>query len=297
VDVDLAIVIVTYNSRHVIEALLDSLPAALGSLTSHVVVVDNNSADGTADMIERRGDCTVVRAANDGYSAGINRGCATARPARATLVLNPDVRLVPGAAAVMFDSARDDVGIVAPQIRDEDGRLHRSLRREPTLLRALGLTRTNLSALSEYVGRDREYLRPTTVDWALGAALLITAECSAAVGAWDETFFLYSEETDFCRRARAAGFSVRYEPAAIAVHIGAQSGVSDDIHSMQILNRVRDYTRRHGAVASWSYFGLAILNEMYRMPRERRHRHAVAALLRPGLRPAQLDCSRQLLPR
>jgi N-acetylglucosaminyl-diphospho-decaprenol L-rhamnosyltransferase len=303
VDVDLAIVIVTYNSRHVIEALLDSLPLAVGSLTSHVVVVDNDSTDGTAELVEQRGDCVVVRSTNDGYSAGINRGCAAARPARATLILNPDVRLVPGAAAVMFDCARTitdvsrNIGIVAPQIRDEHGRLHRSLRREPTLLRALGLTRSNLPALSEYVGREREYLRSTNVDWALGAALLITAECRAAVGDWDESFFLYSEETDFCRRARAAGFVIRYEPTAVAVHIGAQSGVSDDIHSMQILNRVRDYTRRHGTVASWSYFGLAILNEAYRIPREQRHRHAVVALLRPGRRPRQLDCSHQLLPR
>jgi N-acetylglucosaminyl-diphospho-decaprenol L-rhamnosyltransferase len=297
VDVDLAIVIVTYNSRHVIEALLDSLPAAVGSLTSHVVVVDNGSTDGTAELIDQRGDCTLVRAPNDGYSAGINRGCAVAQPARATLVLNPDVRLVPGAAAVMFESARDGVGIVAPQIRDEHGRLHRSLRREPTLLRALGLTRTNLSALSEYVGREGEYLRATTVDWALGAALLVTAECIATVGDWDESFFLYSEETDFCRRARVAGFDIRYEPAAVAVHIGAQSGVSDEIHSMQILNRVRDYTRRHHAVAGWAYFGLAILNEAYRMPRERRHRRAVATLLRPSLRPPQLDCSHRMLPR
>ncbi len=297
-DVDLAIVIVTFNSRHVIEALLDSLPAAVGALTCDVVVVDNDSTDGTAELVEQRTHCTVVRSSNEGYSGGINRGIAAARSARAILVLNPDVRLAADAAVRMYDQTIvDSVGIVAPQIRDDDGHLHRSLRREPTLLRALGLTRTNIPALSEYVGLERDYLQAGEVDWALGAALLITAACLEAVGPWDESFFLYSEETDYCRRARNAGFSVRYEPRAVASHLGAQSGVSDQIHTMQILNRVRDYTRRHRAPASWSYFVLAILNETFRIPRERRHRAAVAALLRPGRRPEQLSGMQHLLPR
>src|ERR1035438_1243678 len=85
---DLAVVIVTYNSSHDIGDLLDSLPAALDGLTADVVVVDNGSADGTADLVAARGDSRVVRSANVGYAGGINRGVREAAPADAILILD-----------------------------------------------------------------------------------------------------------------------------------------------------------------------------------------------------------------
>ncbi|MCZ7627704.1 MAG: glycosyltransferase [Microthrixaceae bacterium] len=66
----------------------------------------------------------------------------------------------------------------------------------------------------------RDYARERDADWATGAAMLISAECLAAVGPWDESFFLYSEETDYCLRARDRGFKLRYSPKATATHIG-----------------------------------------------------------------------------
>jgi len=92
---DLAVVIVTYNSAREIGDLLDSLPGALDGCTAEVVVVDNGSTDGTADLVAARDDCQVVRSANVGYAGGINRGVREAGPASAILVLNPDVRLTP----------------------------------------------------------------------------------------------------------------------------------------------------------------------------------------------------------
>ena len=294
--VDLAIVIVTYNSAHVIEDLLDSLPAAVGSLTSDVVVVDNGSSDSTTDVVAQRDDCTLIESTNRGYAAGINTGVAAAQSARATLVLNPDVRLLPQAAAIMLSVADGGCGIVAPQVRGDDGRLHLSLRREPTILRELGLTRSRIPALSEYVSRSSDYLAPASVDWALGAVLLVTRECADAIGEWDESFFLYSEETDLCARARDAGFEVRYEPTAVAVHIGAQSGADERTYSMQIVNRVRYYSRRHSRLASWTYYALATFNEVRRIPGGHQHGYTVKTLLRPRLRPTELDCGDSLLP-
>ena len=172
-----------------------------------------------------------------------------------------------------------------------------SLRREPTLLRALGLTATRLPALSEYVAQQEDYQRPTTVDWALGAVLLMSRACYDAVGGWDDSYFLYSEETDFCLRARDLGFTTRYEPAAVVVHIGGQSGQSDQTHSMQIVNRVRLYRRRHGLVAAWFYFFLTVASELSWLARGRAEsRCAIRALLRPSLRPSELRCSDQLMP-
>ncbi len=294
---DIAAVVVTHNSEHVVEDLLDSLPAALGSLTADVVVVDNGSTDDTCSIVQARQDCTLVRSTNIGYAAGVNLGVRRADPAGAILVLNPDVRLYPESVEALARSLdRPGVGIVAPQIRGADGRLHQSLRREPTVRRALGLSRTGIPALSEAVSNVSDYLGPRRVDWAVGAALLISRACDTALGGWNESYFLYSEETDFAARARALGFAIWYEPGAVVVHIGAQSGTSERTHSMQVLNRVRYYARRHGRLVAWPYYTASIIGELSKIRAGTQHRAALRSLLRPASRPSELRCSYRQLP-
>jgi N-acetylglucosaminyl-diphospho-decaprenol L-rhamnosyltransferase len=299
VGVDLAVVIVTYDSAHVIGRLLDSLPGALEDLVADVVIVDNGSTDDTVGVVKARADCRVIRSTNVGYAAGINRGVREAEPADAILVLNPDVQLWAGAIRPLLDTLRlADTGVAAPQIRSVDGSLFHSLRREPTLPRALGLTRTHLRWLSECVSEDRSYDRPQVVDWALGAALLISRACYDAVGGWDESYFLYSEETQFSLDARKLGYLTRYVPSSVAMHIGAQSGSNNLTYSMMVINRVRFYRRRHRSIASWCYYSLAILSELSRVARgQRRSWFAITTLLRPSRRPVQLGCSTRLMPR
>ena len=297
---DLAVIIVTYNSTHVIGGLLDSLPAALDGITADVVVVDNGSTDGTADQVAARGDCRVVRSANVGYAGGINRGVREAAPAAgAILVLNPDARLSGRSVAPLLEALREPgTGIVVPQLRSASGTLEPSLRREPTLLRALGLERTGVAALAERIHDQTQYTYPHLVDWAQGAVVLMSRECFDALKGWDESFFLYSEETDLSLRARDLGLLTRYEPRSVAVHIGGQSGQNDATHAMQIVNRVRLYRRRNGVLASWCYFGLAVAREVsWVMRGHQSSRFAIAALLRPSLRPVELGCSDRLLPR
>lgn len=297
---DLTVVVVSYNSGHVIERLLDSLPAGLGNLVADVVVVDNDSTDDSVAVLGARSDCTVVRAGNHGYSAGINAGVSAAPRTRAVLVLNPDVELAPGAVPPMFAAlGQPGVGIVAPLVRDDDGSLQFSLRREPSLFRALGLTRTGLAVFSEHVGDPAAYGVEHVVDWALGAALLVSRPCHDAVGGWDESFFLYSEETDLCLRARDLGYATVFVPAAEVRHTGGQSGQSPATHSMQVVNRVRLYRRRHGWPASAAFYALILANEATRVARGggERSRRAVRDLLRPSLRPPQLNASGALIPR
>jgi N-acetylglucosaminyl-diphospho-decaprenol L-rhamnosyltransferase len=296
---DVAVVIVTFNSAHVVGDLLDSLPAALGGVAADVVVVDNGSADETAALVGARADCRLVRSSNGGYAAGINRGVREAIAAEAILVLNPDVRMHPGSVPPLLSALREpDVGIVAPQVRSADGHLQLSLRREPTLLRALGLTRTGLPAFSEYVSSPDAYARPGTADWALGAVLLLSRKCHDLLGGWDESYFLYSEETDLALRAGQAGLRLRYEPRSVATHIGGQSGRDHRTHAMQVINRVRLYRRRHGALASWCYFAVTAASQLSRVPRGHPESwFAVRALLRPARRPAELGCSARRMPR
>ncbi len=186
----MAIVVVTYNSAHVIEGLLDSVPAALGRLTGRVVVVDNDSRDDTREVVARRPDVRLVRAENRGFAAGINAGFEAAGRVEAVMVLNPDVVLAPDSLVHLYETLQDPrVGIAAPQVRTDTGELHYSLRREPTVRRTLGLNKVRRSVLAEYVNDDQAYAVPHAVEWALGAALLVRRKCFEAVGGWDESFF------------------------------------------------------------------------------------------------------------
>lgn len=297
VMVDVAVVVVTYNSARHIGALLNSLPAALGSLSHTTVVVDNGSWDESAAIVESRGDCTLVRSENVGYAAGVNVGVRRAGPSRAILVLNPDARLEPGSAHELFGALAEGVGIAAPRVTSEPGELVLSLRREPTLRRASGLGFTGLPMFSEYVTDPAAYRRAHTVDWALGAVLLIDRDCFDALSGFDESFFLYSEETDFCLRARDMGWRTMYVPSAGAMHIGGGSGQTGATHAMQIVNRVRLYRRRHGDVRAWLYLGLTVLSEVTWVARGHRHSWtAVVALVRPSRRPEELRCGAGILP-
>lgn len=296
---DVAIVVVTYNSAPMIEGLLDSLGPALDGVTADVVVVDNGSGDETVALVRERPDCRLVEAENHGYSAGINRGISAAERTDAVLILNPDVRMDPGSIRWLLRALDvDAVGISAPRVRSASGELSFSLRREPTLMRALGLSRSGHPLFCEHVQDVEAYESAHTVDWALGAILAVSRRCLDRVGSWDESFFLYSEETDYCLRARDAGFLTRFEPAAGAVHIGGQSGQSDAIHTMQIVNRVRFYRRRHALVTSFAYFAATIASEAtWWLRGHRQSRASILALLRPHRRPAVLNCSDSWIPR
>jgi N-acetylglucosaminyl-diphospho-decaprenol L-rhamnosyltransferase len=299
VQPDLDVVIVTYNSVHVVGDLLDSLPAALDGLTADVIVVDNGSTDGTAEFVAIREGCRLVRSSNVGYAGGINRGVREAIPAEAILILNPDVRLQEKSVPLLLEALQEpNVGIVAPQIRSPQGALDLSLRREPSLLRTIGLTRTGLPIFSEYVTKPEDYARPRVVDWALGAVLLISRKCYDALDGWDESYFLYSEETDLSLRARDIGILTRYEPRSVAVHIGGQSGHNNKTHSMQTINCVRLYRRRHGRLASWCYYWLTVASEFSWVLRGHRESwSAVLAVLFPSRRPTELGCSDRFMPR
>ncbi|RPF26081.1 glycosyltransferase family 2 protein [Georgenia muralis] len=295
----ITVVVVTYNSEDHVGALLDSLPDAFGDRAYTTVVVDNGSQDGTVALLLGRDDCTVVRSTNDGFAAGVNTGVRHQGGTGPILVLNPDVVLEPGAVPAMVGALEaPGTGIVAPLVLEADGRLSPSLRREPTLARATGLSFTRLARFSERVDDVREYTRPHVVDWAMGAILLLDRACYEAVGGFDESYFLYSEETDFCLTARDLGWYTVFEPSARAMHVGGGSGESDATHAMQVVNRVRLYRRRNGDLKAWLYFALVLAREVRRAVVGRPSALAGArALLRPALRPPELACGPGLLPR
>lgn len=298
-SVDVAVVIVTYNSEDHVSALLDSIPAALGALSGSVVVVDNGSTDRTIEILDARTDCTLVRSTNVGYAGGMNRAVAASREARSILILNPDATLdadsVPRMQAVLD---KHGVGIVAPRVREEDGELSPTLRRRPTFGRVGGLSFTGWPRFAERIEDPREYEAEHDVDWAVGAVLLVDAEVYARLGGMDESFFLYSEETDLSLRALDAGWTTRFTPDAGALHIGGGSGESATTHTMKILNRVRIYRRLTGPVRGWCYLWASVLVELRRALLGRKESWAaVRALVKPSARPVPLHLNDVFVPR
>ncbi len=278
--------------------MLDSLGAATEDLVIDVIVVDNGSSDATREIASSRSECRLICSDNVGYAAGLNLGI-DASDAQSILVLNPDIVLHPGSIPPLASRlACSGVGIVVPCVLDEDGQLHHSLRREPTLLRATGLGSTGWPLFAEYVIDPAAYRRAGKYDWALGAAMMISRQCLREVGHWDASYFLYSEETDFCLRARDLGWATWFEPLSVVTHVGGASGRSDVTHTMQIVNRVRLYARRHHRLKGWVYLGLSVLSEISWILRgHTQSRAAVRALLRPRSRPSELRASDSLLPR
>lgn len=296
---DVAAVVVTYNSAEHIAALLDSIPAAMGGLSYSVVVVDNGSTDGTIALLDERDDCILVRSTNDGYAAGMNRAVRSSPPAEAILILNPDAVLDADMSVRMLEALRrPDAGIIAPRVREADGSLSPTLRRAPTMGRVGGLSFTGWPRFAERIEDPTDYTFEHDVDWAVGAILLVRSECFDALGGMDESFFLYSEETDFSLRARDIGWHTVYTPSAGAMHIGGGSGESARTHTMKQINRIRLYRRRTGTVRAFIYFALTVGNEVRRaLLGHDRSWPTVRALLSPSHRPAVLGASDSLLPR
>lgn len=296
---DVAAVVVTYNSERHVGELLDSLPKAFGDLSYSVVVVDNGSTDRTLAVLEHRTDCTVVRSVNDGYAAGMNRAVRHSPEASAVLVLNPDATLDPDSVPRMLAVLRrPGVGIVAPRTREADGSLSPTLRRGPTFARVGGLSFTGLPLFTERIEDPAQYVEEHEVDWAVGAILLVDRSCWDRLGGMDESYFLYSEETDFSLRAKDEGWATVYTPWAGAMHVGGGSGESATTHTMKILNRVRLYRRRAGTARAWPYFAVTVLVEVRRaVLGHGKSWPTLKALLLPSARPPALGAGGSLLPR
>ncbi|WP_084540945.1 WecB/TagA/CpsF family glycosyltransferase [Nocardioides alkalitolerans] len=250
---DITAVVVTHNSAGSIAPLVADLRRESGPFRLRVVVVDNRSTDATLAEVARHPDVIVDAGANDGYAAGINRGLRHLGDSRAVLVLNPDLRLDDGALLALWRRVwQPGVGVAVPAVTDDAGEVRRSLRFEPTALRTLGdaLLGDRLAGrptwLTETDHNDESYVHPHPVEWATGAALLLRAEAAAQVGAWDERYFLYSEEVDYLRRVREAGWTAWFEPAARVRHDEGGSGGPAELGALMAVNRVRYVEGRRG---------------------------------------------------
>lgn len=220
---DLTVVVVSFNGRDMTLEGLATVPAAAEGLRWELVLVDNGSTDGTPDAVAGvRPDARVIRnGGNRGYGPAANQGMREGR-GRCFALLNNDARLPPGALReiVAYLDAHPDVAVAGPQLVHEDGRSQHSFDTEPSLATEL-LNKSLLRRLfpSSFPSRLQDRREPMEVASLVGACFVVKREAVERLGRFDEEFFYLYEETDFCRRARAAGLKVVLLPSVKAVHL------------------------------------------------------------------------------
>jgi len=285
----LTVGILAYNSEQDLPGLLASLPDALAGVDDwHLVVVDGASTDGTVDLVRRTAPeaTRVDLGGNRGFAAAANAAIAAFPATGAVLILSPRVRLTPGCVKVMLDALHEPgAGIAVPRLFRGPGQPYPSLRRRPTLLRAFAeallggrLTRP-FGALSELIADPAGYSSDTPADWATGAVTMMSRACVTRAGPWDESFFLYSEETEFELRAADAGFRLAFADVDV-VHLGGESRVRPELWSLLCANRVRLYGMRHHQAPATLFWAAMLLGESLRSARTPIHRAAVRKLIR-----------------
>lgn len=242
----LSIIIVSYNSEQDLEPCLRSVLAETAGIDHEVFLVDNASSDHSValakkiypqvQVIENRENLGFARANN--LALSVSKG-------RYLMLLNPDTELLPGVikSLISYLDGNPRAGAAGCKLLNSDGSLQFSIRNFPNLANqfseAVFLHHLFKSSpfFTEVIRDEREYRYSHKVDWVSGALLVIKGETLKEVGYLDESFFMYSEEKDWCYRARLAGWDVMYFSDAMALHKHGDSGENPD--SFEVLNKSR----------------------------------------------------------
>jgi N-acetylglucosaminyl-diphospho-decaprenol L-rhamnosyltransferase len=266
----LAVIVVTWNSAHEIEAALSSLLRDLENAAhdARVLVVDNASTDRTVDFVREKFPSVEVLALSDnvGFARANNIGMrhlgigSAEAAADFVLLLNPDTIVQPGAIQAMMSALQADprVGVVGANLTFGDGSFQHGAYAFPGLRQLYaeffwipGRWREGRFN-GRYARRLYQSEQPFEVDFVLGACMLVRAGVVAEVGGFDEAFFMYCEEVDWQWRIRQAGHVIQCVPTAHIVHLGGQSTSQVKARSVRNLweSRLRLY-RKHYPAWKW----------------------------------------------
>lgn len=259
---ELSVIIVSWNVVSLLRRCLNALDRQREGLSMEVIVVDSGSIDGSGQMVRTEFPWVnlLAHAENLGFPRGNNIGIQRAT-GEYVLLLNPDTEPLDNALEKMaaFLRSHPDVGVVGCQLRFPDGTIQSSRRRFPTL--ATGFFESTwlqrwapARLLDHYYARDLDDNLTGDVDWVVGACLMTRREVVQQVGLLDEGYFMYSEELDWCRRIRTAGWRVVYFPDAQVIHHEGKS--SEQAITLRHINfqraKLRYFRKYHGPLACWS---------------------------------------------
>jgi GT2 family glycosyltransferase len=255
--VDLAVIIVSTNEAKWLTTCLSSVYAQAGPISIQVVVSDNESTDGTRELVESEfPDAVVVTCPNRGFGHANNRA-VEATESRYVLFLNPDTEILEGTFAELIADLdrREEIGLIGVRQVAADHVLFPTIRRFPSVPRfffeALGSERFPLRAswLGERELDMTRYDQDIACDWTSGSFMLARREALESAGVFDERFFIFSEEVDLCLRIRQAGWDIRHSPTMTILHHFNKVGVSPRIVAQTMFAR-QQYLRKHFAPAA-----------------------------------------------
>ncbi len=305
--VEVSFCVVNTEQRELLVRCLDAIAAEREALPfeTEVLVLDNASGDGSATAARQHETTTEVIALRQRRGKGENDTALLQRArGRYALLLNEDSELRPGAVATLHAALdkRDGAAAAGARLLRPDGTLQPSAWRFPTPGTAL----VGAVFLHRQLTVQSRGSRVREVDWAQSAALLVRVEAARAIGYFDPTFFVYSDEVDFCKRLRESGWRTLYVPDAVAVHHEQLSTGSVPERRIVELSRNRDrYMRKHhspGAahavrvLTAWAYALRSLAAVFVPGHSPRRYWRHVTATLRPergeGLREAAVEHNR-----
>lgn len=226
-DFEWSLTICSWNTREDLRACLASLQVARPEGDFEVIVVENASVDGSAEMVEREFPWVSLlrQTENLGFTGGHNLAIRQRR-GRHVALLNSDTVIHPGALRKLFAFVAEnpDIGITGPKLLNPDGSLQYSCRRFPNPFAAafrntfLGRLFPNNRAVGDYLMKDWDHASVRDVDWVSGAAMFVRGDLVEKIGGLDPHFFMYCEDVDWCKRAWDAGYRVTYLPDSLITH-------------------------------------------------------------------------------
>jgi len=264
----LSIVIVSWNVRTLLRNCLLSVRESLEQMAGdsvEVVVVDNASHDGTVDMLREQFPWArlIENDVNRGFAQANNLGIRQSN-GRYVLLLNPDTELCPGAlpSLLTFMKNRPSAGAAGAHLLNPDHSLQVSCSRFPTLLNEFWrlLHLDVFTDLARYSKETWLAATPQAVDVVKGAALLVRRDVVERVGLLDEGYFMYTEEVDWCRQIKDAGWEIYWVPTARVIHYGGQSTrLEADQMFIELYRSKLQYFRKHSGIWAGQLYKMILL--------------------------------------
>ena len=276
---DLSIIIVNYNVKHHLRECLQSIYRSTKRASFEITVVDNNSTDGSVDMVKSEfPEVKLIENCQNFGFAKANNQALKENKGRYVLLLNPDTVVLPNALdrMVEFMDENPRTGALGCKLLYPDGSLQPSCRSFPTLITAF-FENTGLEKLflrNRIMGRHRighwDYNDIREVDQPMGSALMVRREAITQVGLMDEQFHMYYEDVDWCFRIKKRGWKIYFIPLAQIIHYGGQSAWPNmpKMKIQRYKSRHKFFRKHYGILSEWivrqmDLFGL-ILKTLYR---------------------------------
>jgi len=273
--IDLSVSIVNTNNRALLERCLDTIATSICDIPHEIIVVDNASTDGSLDLLRSKyaSVITIANETRDGYGRSHNRAIQAAR-GKYVLILNEDMEMLGDAVAQMYRIAQSipDLGVLGCRILNPDRSLQHSCFKDPTLLSelfealfpyTLAFRQSPLRSKMHYWPHDAA----RDVDIVLGCCMLVPRSVFQEIGAFDPDFYIYSEEHDFCKRARNRGFRVFFTPVAEMIHFGGQTTkrMSLAMALIQVESRLRYFRKHRGRLTAFVFRAILVLGAGVRL--------------------------------